>query len=602
MIFVCGTLDWNNPLNVAAQLTRMAAGRRAAAARSIARVEGSGGGLGHAESSMMQAHVGSCSAFLLRAGGAYRSDDAGRLEALARSYADGLAPAIDTLGGVFFLLLVDTATRRASLANDRFGICPVFYTVDGTTLRFASCLDALKSGAVTPQRIDRQAVYDYVFFHCIPSPRTIYQDVAKLGPAEELHWHGARCEARSYWQPVFASSDDGIASLGGALRAALGAAVSERAVGACGAFLSGGLDSSSVAGLLQQSTTAARTFTIGFDAAGYDESAFARLAAQHFGTEHHEYFVTPSDVTESLPQIAAHYGEPFGNSSVIPTYHCARFAREHGVETMLAGDGGDELFAGNTRYLEQRKFDFYLGLPGLVRSPLEAAYRWLPWLARLPVAGKGARYIQQAKMGLPDRLQSYNFLNRFEPATVFSPEWLADVDSEAPWQLWRARYGQVESGDALQRMLYLDWKFTLADNDLVKVSNMCDLAGVDVSYPMLDERVVDLSARVSPASLLAGGQLRGFYKNAFADFLPAAIINKSKHGFGLPFGVWMREDSGLQELAATALKRLRQRDIFLPQFIDQAERLYREEAASGYYGELVWILTMLELWLGAHGV
>jgi len=199
-------------------------------------------------------------------------------------------------------------------------------------------------------------------------------------------------------------------------------------------------------------------------------------------------------------------------------------------------------------------------------------------------------------------LQSYNFLNRFEPASVFSSEWLADVDSEAPWRLWRARYGQVESGDALQRMLYLDWKFTLADNDLVKVNNMCDLAGVEVSYPMLDERVVDLSARVSPASLLAGGQLRGFYKNAFADFLPAAIINKSKHGFGLPFGVWMREDSGLQELAATALKGLRQRDIFLPQFIDQAERLYREEAASGYYGELVWILTMLELWLGAHGV
>jgi len=602
MIFVCGTIDWNDPGNVAPALTRMAVGRRAAAARATAMVQWAGGGLCHAERAVVQASAGACNAFLLRPGGTYRSDDAARLEALARAYADGAELAIDGLGGVFFLVLLDAARRQLSLATDRFGICPVFYRIEGSRLCFASDLDALMQGVDGPRQLDRQAIYDYVFFHCIPSPRTIYVNVAKLGPAEVLRWQGEQSVAASYWQPHFADRDEGSAQLGPALREALAAAVAERAVADCGAFLSGGLDSSSVAGLLKQTSGAARTFTIGFDAAGYDESAYARLAAQHFGTEHHEYFVTPADVLESLPRIAAHYGEPFGNSSVIPTYHCARHAQQHGVTTMLAGDGGDELFAGNTRYVEQRKFEFYLGLPGVLRGPLESAYRWLPFLARLPVAGKGARYIQQARMGLPDRLQSYNFLNRFEPQAVFCAEFLADVDSEAPWRLWRERYRAVDSGDALQRMLYLDWKFTLADNDLVKVSNMCDLAGIDVAYPMLDERVVDLSARISPATLLTGGQLRGFYKQAFADFLPAEIINKSKHGFGLPFGVWMREDRGLQDLASTALAGLRQRGIFLPEFISQAERLYREEAASGYYGELVWILTMLELWLSAHGI
>ncbi|MBK6660370.1 MAG: asparagine synthase C-terminal domain-containing protein [Proteobacteria bacterium] len=342
-----------------------------------------------------------------------------------------------------------------------------------------------------------------------------------------------------------------------------------------------------------------RTFTIGFDADGYDESGYARIAARHFGTVHHEYFVTPKDVCESLPSIASSYGEPFGNSSVIPTFHCARFAREHGIETMLAGDGGDELFAGNTRYVDQNVFERYFKVPAVLRGFLELGYRLLPVLSRLPVAGKGARYIEQAKMGLPDRLQSYNFLNRFDPHSVFESDWLGAIDRQAPWQAWRARYQAPREADALQRMLYLDWKFTLADNDLVKVSRMCDLAGVEVCYPMLDTAVLELSTAISSATLLEGGRLRGFYKSAFDSFLPGEIITKKKHGFGLPFGVWMRNDLGLQALVADAFAGMRKRAIFAPRFLDDALRLFREDAA-GYYGELVWIVTMLEMWLASH--
>jgi asparagine synthase (glutamine-hydrolysing) len=351
--------------------------------------------------------------------------------------------------------------------------------------------------------------------------------------------------------------------------------------------------------MLKRARDDAATFTIGFDAEGYDESGYARLAANHFGTRHHEYFVTPQDVSDALPLIARHLGEPFGNSSVVPAYYCARFARQHGVSLMLAGDGGDELFAGNSRYLDQKVFEAWFRVPAPLRAALKGGYRLLPFLERLPVAGKGARYIAQAEMGLPDRLQSYNFLHRFSPASVFSASWLAGVDQSEPWTLWRERYAASPTSETLQRMLYLDWKFTLADNDLVKVSQMCDLAGVEVTYPLLDERVVEFACRIPPSGLLRGNTLRSFYKRAAQDFLPDTIINKSKHGFGLPFGVWMQRDEGLRTLAADTLRDLRKREVFDATFLLDVEKLH-QQGAAGYYGELVWILSMLELWLATH--
>lgn len=577
------------------------ANARAVARGGVLNTESFAGGMfAHAGGSCVRAEAAEMRGFLLRPAGEDRRSDAQALGELLAGQLGGRALTLAGIGGAYLLLIVNTANGQITLATDRFASCPLYYRVAAGEFAFASDPAALLAAPGARCELDAQAIYDYVFFHCIPAPRTIFRGVAKLEPAALLRWNGTAVGLETHWQPHFATRDEGVERLGPQLLDALRNAVGQRARPQCGAFLSGGLDSSSVAGMLKRSSGAARTFTIGFDAEGYDESAFARTASQHFGTEHHEYFVTPADVLESLPQIAAHYGEPFGNSSVLPTYHCARFARQHGVDMMLAGDGGDELFAGNTRYTEQHKFERYFRVPALLRSALEAGYRLLPWLNDLPVAGKGARYIQQARMGLPDRLQSYNFLNRLDPRTVFESDWLAPIDRQAPWELWRARYRAPSSGDSLQRMLYLDWKFTLADNDLVKVNNMCDLAGVDVCYPMLDDALVDLAARTSSATLLAGGQLRGFYKRACSDFLPQAILRKSKHGFGLPFGVWMRSDAGLKNMVREAFAGLRRRGIFRNDFLLDAEGRYEREAAS-YYGELAWILVALELWLESHG-
>ena len=526
------------------------------------------------------------------------------VKALTARYLKAGEGAFPSIGGSFLHVVVDARQRTAFLLTDRFATVPLYYSLTDHGLFFSTHLSALRTLFPGSGEIDQQALYHYVFFHCIPSPRTIYKNIQKLGPGTCLEYHHDTLAARSYWSPNFRDApltnqarDSAAQAVRDALRDATKDATTEDS--RCGAFLSGGLDSSTVAGMLKKTSGTASTFTVGFDEADYDESGFARVSATHFDTDHHEIFLSPNHVGDTLHRIAAFLDEPFGNSSVFPTYFCAKSAHEYGIETLLAGDGGDELFAGNTRYVEQAVFERYARLPKPLRALLESGYALLPALRKLPVARKGYGYISKATMGLPDRLQAYNFLHQFDPGRVFNRDFLSLVDTEEPWNAWRSRYQEPADGSPLQRMLYLDWKFTLADNDLVKVSNMCALGGVKVVYPMLDDRVLKSSLQLDTDSLLPGGELRGFFKNAFRGFLPPAVLTKKKHGFGLPFGVWMRKDPTLQEISTDALQAIRHRDIFAPAFVDTAVRMHNTEA-PGYYGELVWIMMMLELWLASH--
>lgn len=525
-------------------------------------------------------------------------------EQLAERYQRSGRDCLTTIHGAFACIIVVPGSRSCLIASDRFGMVPLYYRTVAKGLIFATRLETLKSLFGHSFALDQQALYNYMFFHCIPSPRTVYRDVSKLGPATSLELVGDQVNIAPYWKPNFRSAsmsntelNNAAADLRGAFRQAVADAASQTSAGA---FLSGGLDSSTVAGVLKEVDGKARTFTVGFDEAQYDESSFARTTSTHFDTDHHEVILSPSYVEDALSKISNYLDEPFGNSSVIPTYYCAVLAKENNVTSLLAGDGGDELFAGNTRYVDQNVFERYESVPGFLRHALEKGYEIAPLLKSLPLSRKGFGYISKAKMGLPDRLQAYNFLAQFSGSSIFNSSFLDTIDQDEPWTMWRDRYAEPEDATALQRMLYLDWKFTLADNDLVKVSSMCSLAGIGVRYPMLDQRVVDSSVKVDSNGLLAGGELRGYYKNAWREFLPPSIFSKSKHGFGLPFGVWMRRDPKLQQLVRRALDSMRQRDIFNPEFIDTALRMHDSDS-PGYYGELVWIIMMLELWLDAHG-
>ncbi|MFV0276496.1 MAG: asparagine synthetase B family protein, partial [Parahaliea sp.] len=471
----------------------------------------------------------------------------------------------------------------------------------GRALAAANLDHLLAAAADSPGRND-QAVFDYCYFHVVPAPVSIYRGIAKLPAAHSLVWQNGTITVAPNWMPDFQRKVTNLptGSREARLRELLGAAVTRSLAGAeqPAAFLSGGLDSSTVAGMLSERRPAARAYCIGFEAEGYDEVPFARITAEHFGISLREYYLTPDDIVATLPELARSAQEPFGNSSILPAYYCAMVARREGVDRMLAGDGGDELFAGNERYIKQKVFSHYARLPGAIRSSLiEPLARRVP--KGIALTRKFASYVAQASTPLPDRLQSYNFLHRFEPAQMFQQAFLDGIDLDQPLQLLREVYHRPEQGTELDRMLYHDWQVTLADNDLRKVSHACHMADMPVSYPMLDSELADFAAGIPDHVLLLDGNLRGFYKQALKGWLPDATVQKTKHGFGLPFGIWMRDHKPLQDLVYEGIAQLGKRDIFRPDFLSRSVALHREGHAS-YYGELLWVLTCLEFWLEAR--
>lgn len=517
------------------------------------------------------------------------------LEAFRRHGLD--APA--AVKGRFAVVVLDEARREAWMASDRFGTWPICHAEQDGLLCFADRADSVP---LVDKRISAQAIYEYLYFHVIPAPATIYDGIHRLEAGHVLHWRQGKTECRPYWRARFGEHRAAdLEDSKQAFRELVRAAVERESAGhSVGAFLSGGTDSSTVSGMLCKVLgQPARTYSIGFDANGYDEMAYARIAARHYGTEHHEYYVTPDDLLEGIPHVATAYDQPFGNSSAVPAWICASRARQDGVDKMLAGDGGDELFGGNTRYAKQRIFGHYLNVPGLLRKGLLEPVLSLPGMDRIPLLRKGVSYVEQARVPMPDRIQMYNMLQRLGLQNVFTPDFLAGIDSTRPISLQRGTWHAAEAETQINRMLAFDWKYTLADNDLPKVIGTTRLAGVDVGFPLLSDELLAFSLDLPPEWKLKGLSLRWFFKEALRGFLPDEIIAKKKHGFGLPFGVWACQHAGLKALAADALGSFKTRGIVRPHFIDELLDTHLP-AHPGYYGEMVWIMMMMEFWMRQH--
>lgn len=488
---------------------------------------------------------------------------------------------------------------RAFLAVDRFAIRTLCYRVDNGRLQFAGRADEL---ANTRTEIDPQAIFDYLYFHIIPSPRTIYRGIYRLPPGHYALFENGQVTVAPYWVPNFeAQRDASFDALKDEFKQLLRDAVATQLDGskpAC--FLSGGTDSSTVAGMaaLASGKTVA-SYSIGFDAQGYDEMEFARLAAKHFKTEHHEYYVTPEDLVRSIPAVAAHFDQPFGNSSALPAYYCAKMAREDGVSKLLAGDGGDELFGGNSRYAKQRVFGWYDHVPGLLKTGLMEPILGTQAAAAFPLTRKAGSYVEQARVPMPDRLQMYNLIMRLSPSEVLTPGMLTQIDVALPLQLQRDVWQMARSCRALNQELAFDWRFTLAESDLPKVTGATGFAGVGVGFPLLDDRLLAFSQKLPIEFKLKGLKLRWFFKEALRGFLPDEILTKKKQGFGLPFGVWANTHPALKALATDSLHSLAQRGVVRVDFV-QTLLTQRLPEHPGYFGEMVWILMMLEQWLQRH--
>lgn len=525
-------------------------------------------------------------------------------QAFANQFSQLPHKALNQLNGGFAMVFSDA--KQCVLASDPFASQSLYYTQVGQQLIFASSMSLLLKQLQQAPAIDLQAIFNYLYFHMIPSPQTIFKGVYKLKPGELVRFSQGQLHHQHYFiAPFREDKHQQREQLQQELRQTLASAVQRQLpetdceINQIGSFLSGGLDSSTITGLLSQLRPNSPCYSIGFHIEKYNELPWAELSAKHFHSPMHQHKVTSDETANVIERISQFLNEPFGNSSVVPTLFCAQLAKQHGTRLLLAGDGGDELFAGNARYAKQQVFELYQQLPAGLQTKLCDPLVQASSLKRWRLGQKLQSYLEQAKVTLPARLQSYNFIHRLGPEHFFTKEFLAQVDIEQPDQLNQACFEQPSGVSQLNRMLWLDWKHTLADNDLRKVSSMCQLAGVEVRFPMLDRQVVDLSCRIPSQWKLPFGKLRHFYKQSFRDFLPQQLQTKPKHGFGLPFGIWTKENQALQDLASTGINTLAGLNIFSPTLLKQVQQLHQQEHTE-YYGELIWILMMLGLWLKQH--
>ncbi len=528
------------------------------------------------------------------------NETGGLAKTLLAHWSGGRRSLAGLLRGRFSVVALDLAEGRAYLATDRFGSIPVCYAAEGNRFAFAQRADEVP--LQSPPAIDPQALLRYVYFHCLPAPETVFQGVRRLRAAEEVIADRDGVRVRAYWTPEFQEEQRPFAERKEEFLGLLRGAVRRETEGGgmVGSFLSGGTDSSTVTGMLRETTgQPVRAYSIGFEAQGYDEMEYARIAARHFGADHRSYYVTPDDIARSLPDIATWFDQPFGNSSALPGYYCARLARSEGIDRILAGDGGDELFGGNSRYAKQKVFDVYGRVPGFLRAGvLEPLLLANLAAAHIPLVKKARSYIQQAKVPMPARMETYNLLDRIGPENLFTREFLQQVDLGGPAREQAETYARVSNGSLVNRMLAYDWQYTLADSDLPKVCGTTAMAGLDVGFPMLDDDLLDFSLRLPSEDKVKGLALRHFFKEALRGFLPDEILRKQKHGFGLPFGVWLTQHAGLQALVSDAFGSLGERGFLQPAYLKEIHRQVLSHA--GYYGELVWILTTLEYWLRSH--
>ena len=506
------------------------------------------------------------------------------------------------MSGTFAVAVLEPRVARAFLAIDRMGVERLCFARKANRLVFAASAQSVAAHGAVGRDIDLQAVYDYLYFHAIPSPRTLYRGVEKLLPGQYLTADEERIETDFYWRADY-SVEDGRSfdDYRNAFRPLLCDVTRGAANGGpVATFLSGGTDSSTVVGTLTETRGAPiDTFSVGFEAQGFDEMEYARCAAERFHSRAHEIYVTPQDVVDAIPIVAGEYDEPFGNASAVPTYLCARAASAAGFTTMLAGDGGDEIFGGNSRYAKQKLFEAYFTVPRWFRrGVIEPAATGLGSSGMIPFR-KLKSYVDQANVPLPQRLETYNFLHRTPLRDIFETSFLDAVDPASTDAALDDVYRRTTSEHFINRLMHIDLKFTLADNDLRKVGTMTEAAGVEARYPLLDDRMVTFANRLPADYKVRGGRLRWFFKEALRDLLPEKIITKEKHGFGLPFGVWSASHGPLIELCSDSLSALGRRGWIKPAYLDHVLRKQREDHAT-YYGVMIWVTMMLETWLRAH--
>jgi asparagine synthase (glutamine-hydrolysing) len=526
-------------------------------------------------------------------------------EVIIHLYEEYGTDCLQKLNGMFAFAIWDERQQRLFLGRDRLGQKPLHYAQVGQSLIFASEIQPILEDLSVPRRLNLEALDQYLTLLYVPSPHTMFQDISKLPPAHFMICERGRVRIERYWQLEFtpkvtlsetALQEQIIALLEDATRLRL---ISDVPLGA---FLSGGIDSTLVVGLMSRLVDQpVKTFSIGFESERqwFHELPYARMAAQHFGTEHTEFVVSPQ-MADVLPKLVWHYGEPFGDNSSIPTYYISKLTRSQAT-VALSGDGGDELFGGYGRYTFYQKLTFRKMLRGLMGQTVRDASALLMNPNAQIVKAALARIRERVSLLLGDGRDSmYQFtrlMNHFRTDLkwrLYSKTLLRNLQGSNPF-VALYRVGEKASElRGLDKWFYIDIHTYLPDDILVKVDIASMANSLEVRSPFLDYRVVELAASI-PANLKVSDETtKRILKQVARNFVPKPILERPKWGFGSPLHEWLRKD--LRQVAYDILfdQRARERGLFNANYIKQMFQTHITGKAD--LGNQLWLLLNFEIW------
>lgn len=515
-------------------------------------------------------------------------------EAIVHAYEEFGPECLQDLRGMFAFAIWDEKARTLFIARDRAGKKPLYYTTTPNgTFVFGSELKALLEHPDVQREINPEALDAYFTLGYVPDPLTIFRSIHKLPPGHYLNFKDGHATVRQYWDFEFKATpplteDDYLDQL----RTLLDESVRLRLISdvPLGAFLSGGIDSSTVVALMARHMgQPVKTFSIGFHEDSYNELKYARLTAEKFGTEHHEFFVTP-DICDVIDDLVWHFDEPFADSSAIPTYMVSKLARDH-VTVVLSGDGGDELFAGYTRYAVERKRGGFGLLPKTVR---EGVMR--PISQHLPHATWGRNYLHNVSLDPTARyLDSVSVFTSLNRRSLYASDFAQTLGPGGyAARLFDDLVKNVKTDDAVDRLLYLDSKTYLPGDILTKVDRMSMAVSLEARAPLLDHKLIEFVTTVPSTLKLAGLETKHLLKRAVKDLVPAGILHRPKQGFGVPIQEWINQQLRSRIRDTLSDSRARQRGYidshYVDVLLDEHERGRRDHSMG------LWSLFMLELW------
>jgi len=517
-------------------------------------------------------------------------------EVIVHLYEDEGERCVERLRGMFAFAIWDKREHKLFMARDRVGVKPLHYCVTGDTIVFASEIKSILQHPQVNREVNLEAVSDFLTFGYVPDPASSFKGIYKLPAGHTLTFKDGRLTTRCYWD--FEYHQNGTSEPARPesyyterIRELLAESVRLRLISdvPLGAFLSGGIDSSTVVAMMaREMDRPVKTFSIGFTESSFDELHYARITAKHFNTEHHEFIVTP-DVCNLVDEIIWHHDEPFADVSSIPTYIVSKMAREH-VTVILSGDGGDEVFGGYDRYLVDRKREVFERIPGFLRRNL-----MLKASRAIPRATYGKNFLRNVSLDSDSRyVDSISYFDEDAKQGLLSADvrrWLAGRNSS---DSFKQLLSVPTSSDRLDHLLYLDSKTYLPGDILTKVDRMSMAHSIEAREPLLDHKLIEFVQTI-PASLkLRGSVGKHILKAAVRGLIPDEIIDRQKQGFGVPIARWFNNE--LRELLYDTLtdSRTRQRGYFnqsaVDEILDEHRRCRRDNSTH------LWGLLTLELW------